>query len=86
MKNGRPQLKDVPAIAILRQQQAWWDNPVDRVWTIQAFPHWEPKLVLRKMEQLVHRGLLEYGVSLRTAWLTPAGKEAIEKEKYEDDN
>jgi hypothetical protein len=36
-----------------------------------------PKVVLRKMERLADRGLIEYGVSLRTAWLTEAGRRAL---------
>jgi hypothetical protein len=28
-----------------------------------------PKVVLARMEQMVAEGLLEYGVSLRTAWV-----------------
>lgn len=31
------------------------------------------KLIMAKMEQLDRRGLLEVGVSLRTAWLTDKG-------------
>lgn len=30
---------------------------------------WPPKLILSRMEQLVEKGKLEYGVSLRTAWV-----------------
>ena len=37
------------------------------------------KLILRKMEVLDDRGFLEYGVSLRTAWLTDAGKAYLAK-------
>jgi len=29
---------------------------------------WPPKLILAKMEGMHRRGLIEYGVSLRTAW------------------
>lgn len=29
---------------------------------------WPPKLIHAKMESMVRRGLLEYGVSVRTAW------------------
>lgn len=35
------------------------------------------KLVYKKMEQLADRGYLDYGVSLRTAWLTEKGLEAL---------
>lgn len=35
------------------------------------------KLVFKKMEQLCRDGYLEYGTSIRTAWLTDKGKETI---------
>jgi hypothetical protein len=36
-----------------------------------------PKLILCKMERMVERGLLEYGVSLRTAWSAEYKKDGI---------
>jgi hypothetical protein len=36
-----------------------------------------PKVCFRAMERAYGRGLLEVGVSLRTAWLTPAGEALI---------
>jgi hypothetical protein len=35
------------------------------------------KVVAARMQQLVDMGLLEYGVSLRTAWLSDAGKKRL---------
>lgn len=37
----------------------------------ELFP---PKVVERAWERAASRGLIDYGVSLRTAWLTEAGK------------
>lgn len=37
------------------------------------------KVCLRAMERAVERGLVDYGVSLRTGWLTDAGKKLIEE-------
>lgn len=36
-----------------------------------------PKVCLRAMERAARRGLVEYGVSLRTGWLTEAGKRLL---------
>lgn len=36
-----------------------------------------PKVALRKIEKLVDRGLIEYGASINSAWLTAEGKAAI---------
>lgn len=36
------------------------------------------KVCYRAMERAERRGLIEYGVSLRTGWLTPAGKTLLE--------
>lgn len=33
------------------------------------------KVVERAMERALNHGLIEFGVSLRTAWLTPLGKQ-----------
>lgn len=35
------------------------------------------KVVLRKMEKLVDRGLIEYGVNITYAWPTPEGHELL---------
>lgn len=36
----------------------------------EALAHkYPPKLILAKMRHLVYRGVLDYGVSLRTAWV-----------------
>lgn len=79
----RPQLKDIPDEAILRQQQEWFSRARRHEsvipWTYDAFPQWPAKLVLRKMEELVKKGYLEYGVSLRTAWLTKKGIAYLEE-------
>jgi hypothetical protein len=37
-----------------------------------------PKVTLAKMAQLEEQGLLEVGVSLRTAWLSDAGHARLE--------
>lgn len=39
------------------------------------------KVIMRKMQQMVERGLLEYGVSLRTAWVVSKPVTGEEKGK-----
>jgi len=36
------------------------------------------KVCYRAMERTNNKGYLDYGVSLRTAWVTPEGKEFLE--------
>jgi len=42
----------------------------------QVLPY-PPKVILAKMERMVDKGILEYGVSLRTAWVV--GHENLQK-------
>jgi hypothetical protein len=43
----------------------------------EALAHKYPvKVILAKMDKLVKRGLLDYGVSLRTAWVEKATRES----------
>ena len=37
------------------------------------------KVVERAMERALRRGFIEYGVTLRSAWLTPIGEQVLEK-------
>jgi hypothetical protein len=36
-----------------------------------------PKVSLAKMEQLIGKGYLEYGISIRTSWVTEKGMELL---------
>lgn len=36
-----------------------------------------PKVCLRAMERACRRGLIDYGVTLRSGWLTEKGKELL---------
>jgi hypothetical protein len=77
MKN-RPQCKDIPDEVILAAcdrfreslDRRGWRNSLAECPTPEvALAHlWPAKLILAKMQSMVRRGLLEYGVSLRTAW------------------
>jgi hypothetical protein len=68
------QLKDILIKEVLEQQQKWWDNK-DLPFTYEVLgkKYGSEKLIFRKMEQLEMEGYLEYGTSLRTAWLTDKG-------------
>ena len=86
-------LKDIPIKDILLQQQRWTENnklsggmvrqpdskyQEDFPFTYEAFPQWPEKLVFKKMEKLADLGYLDYGVSLRTAWLSEKGIKFLE--------
>ncbi len=48
-------------------------------WAIEKLCERTPeKVVLSKFEDLVTRGYLDYGVSLRYPWLTPKGREYLD--------
>lgn len=69
---------DVPVLEVLQAARRF-HNPV--LWRIAEVPtpeealsdRFPPKVVLARMEQMVAQDLLEYGVSLRTAWPTDKG-------------
>lgn len=71
-------LKDIPTKEVLTQQQKWWYDK-DLPFTYEALgdKYGSQKLIYRKMEKLADEGYLEYGVSLRTAWLTEKAKELL---------
>lgn len=82
------QVKDVSTYLVLKYQHErseanknwlqWGDNP-KIPFTYERFPNIPEKVVFRKMEKLAEQGYLEYGVSLRTAWLTEKGKKYLEE-------
>jgi len=61
-------------LAILRGQLDFHSNGCAK-WP--DYSQWPDKVVIRRMERLCDKGLLDYGVSLRTAWVTDLGKEQI---------
>lgn len=70
------QRKDVPELELLRAIRRRTDGGEWR-----QFPHellaMPEKVVERKMEQLDRRGYIDWGVSLRTAWLTNKGRDRL---------
>jgi hypothetical protein len=73
--NGK-QVKNVSTIDVLRFQQEWWEDK-RLPYAYERFPNMPQKVVYRKMEKLVVQGFLEYGVSLRTSWLTDKAKKLL---------
>lgn len=75
-------MKDVPDELVCRVVVAFQDRglhgpyPYERLAALTGEPE---KVCYRAMERAADRGLLEYGVSLRTAWLTPKGIELLKK-------
>lgn len=71
-------LKDIPTREVLEQQQKWWENKeLPFTYEVLGQKYGSEKLVFMKMQKLLREGYLEYGVSLRTAWLTEKGKSVI---------
>lgn len=86
------QLKDIPIKEVLVSQYHWtninndiqsgklpYDFPNYFTYQILGKKYGSEKLVLKKMEQLAKDGYLEYGVSLRTSWLTDKAKELLKQ-------
>jgi hypothetical protein len=62
-----------------------WSNGYER-WPYEILSGWtgEPeKVCYRACERAAGRGLVEYGVSLRSGWLTEAGKALLEEERWD---
>lgn len=60
--------KDIPVKEIIEACNNFHkrNQPTPEISLASKYP---PKLILSKMSQLVDKGILEYGVSLRTAWV-----------------
>lgn len=61
--------------ALLIEKHDW---PYDLLMKMTGQPE---KVCYRAMERAEERGLIEYGVSLRSGWLTEKGKELLREEK-----
>jgi hypothetical protein len=72
------QLKDIPIREVLEQQRRWQKNKeLPYTYEVLGKKYGSEKLVFKKMEKLADEGYLEYGVSLRTAWLTEKGEDSL---------
>jgi hypothetical protein len=69
-------MKDITDLQVVQAQQRWHDNR-QGPWAyeiLEAETGQPEKVCYKCMERAADRDLLEYGVSLRTAWLTDKGK------------
>ena len=77
MKNGKYQIKDISDEevyeAIRKSRKHYMENRFKFPTINPMFPYnylkYPPKLILKKMERMCEQDKLEYGVSLRTAWI-----------------
>ena len=63
------QTKHISDEEIFQAIRAWRANPMLPTPDISLANKYPTKVIMAKMEQMVRRGLLECGVSLRTAWI-----------------
>lgn len=63
----------VEAVAIYNRDRGLWPYELLANSTSEC-----EKVCFRAMERAASRGLLEYGVSLRTAWLTEKGRKLLD--------
>lgn len=72
--------KDITDEQVCRAAQQWHAAPSADAFIVDILAKQtkQPdKVCYRAMERTHERGYIEYGVSLRTAWLTDKGKELI---------
>jgi hypothetical protein len=67
--------KDISDIQVLLAQDQWRKNPAGKFSyeILHEQTGYPIKVCYRSLERAYKRGLLEYGVSLRTAWFTKKG-------------
>jgi len=73
-------MKDVPDSLVCCAVQQFLDNNRSGSWPYELLAQWtgQPeKVCYRAMERAATHGLIEWGVSLRTGWLTDKGKSLI---------
>ncbi len=64
---------DVPERAILEAYEAFHQG-ASWIWEVPALSVFPPKVLWAKVDKLLGRGFLEYGTSIRSAWLTDKGR------------
>jgi hypothetical protein len=66
-------ISDVEALRAVHQARVETNTPFALL-----CPPYPPKVVLRKLERLTDKGLIEWGVSPNFPWLTPTGKALLD--------
>jgi hypothetical protein len=74
----RIQCKHVPVVEVLTAVKKRQLGIDDRFPYQQLSDKYPEKVVYAKMEKLARDGLIGYGVSLRTGWITPKGQAYID--------
>lgn len=72
------QLKDLPTLVCLEALEAFHAGRAEAP-LIALADRWPEKIIELKLEKLAARGLIEYGVSARTGWLTSEGREKLRR-------
>lgn len=62
------QVKDISDEEIINAVKDFWENnkPTPDIALADKYP---VKVILKKMQKMSEKGILNYGVSLRTAWI-----------------
>jgi hypothetical protein len=61
---------DISTEEMIEAVRQYWQSPMVNPFPTDALADkYPPKVVEAKMQQLVDQGILDYGVSLRTAWV-----------------
>ena len=80
--------KDVTDIMVLKAYKEFGQMDLPRYkWPYEILAEWtgeHEKVCYRAMERAHKRGLVEYGTSLRTGWLTEKGKELLKSAENQE--
>lgn len=70
------QVKDIPDVTVLRavSDSNMGGYDISSFMMLLNRTGAPPKVVLRKMEKLAGKGLIEYGTSINCCWLTKSGQ------------
>lgn len=71
--------KDISDLQVLEACRDWPAAVTFADLLLAARHQQHPKVAFRALERAARRGLIEYGVSLRTAWVTAAGAELLQQ-------
>lgn len=74
---------DVPELDVLEAIETWREEykltGIGNTPDVSLSTKFPVKLIMSRMAKLQNKGLIDVGVSLRTAWLTDKGKEYLTK-------
>ena len=82
-------MKHVSDLQVVRAMQAFRDRKLESPWPYEALAVETgqcEKVCFRAMERACDRGLIEYGVSLRTGWLTDKGRALLEDAAFQENS